>query len=146
MLFGNDRDQLRRFWCRAWADHRAGRPLEPLQARVVAVIGEHPEYQPLLEDAESACARDWLPEGGETNPFLHMGLHLAVREQIGTDRPAGVRPLYQRLRSRETDPHALEHRMMDCLAETIWRAQREGQTPDEAAYLDCLRALVEADH
>lgn len=146
MLFGSDRDQLRRFWCRAWADRRAGRPLEPLQARVVAVIEDHPEYQALLEDVEAACARDWPPEGGETNPFLHMGLHLAVREQIGTDRPAGVRALYQHLQARAPDPHALEHRMMDCLAETMWRAQREGRAPDESAYLDCLRALVEADH
>jgi Domain of unknown function (DUF1841) len=142
MLFGQDRDQLRRFYCEAWQSHRQGRPLEPLQQQIVAVIAQHPEYQSLLDDPERALGREYLPESGETNPFLHMAMHLAIREQLGTDRPAGIRELYNRMLSTFGDAHQLDHRLMDCLAEMIWRAQRHGTTPDESAYLACIRSLA----
>ncbi len=145
MLFGQDRDRIRRFWCQAWADHLAGRPLEPLQQQIVAVIGQHPEYRQLLEDEEHACSRDYPPEAGETNPFLHMGMHLAIREQFATDRPAGMRALHAQLLARFGDSHALEHRLMECLAESIWQAQRQGGLPDEQAYLDCVRSIAGED-
>lgn len=142
MLFGQDRDQMRRFYCAAWQSHRQGRPLEPLQQQIVAVIAQHPEYQSLLDDTERALGSEYLPETGETNPFLHMGMHLAIREQLGTDRPAGIRELYNRLLATCGDAHQLDHRIMDCLAEMIWRAQRNGTPPDESAYLACVRSLA----
>lgn len=141
MLFGQDRDQLRRFYCKAWQCHRQHRPLEPLQQQIVAVVAQHPEYQSLLDDPERALGIEYLPETGETNPFLHMGMHLAIREQLGTDRPAGIRELYNRLLASFGDAHRLDHRIMDCLAEMIWRAQRNGTPPDESAYLACVRSL-----
>ncbi|HHQ42715.1 MAG TPA: DUF1841 family protein [Chromatiales bacterium] len=142
MLFTADRDSLRRFYLEAWRRHRAGMPLEPLEREVVAVVAEHPEYQPLLERGEAALARDYPPELGETNPFLHMGLHLAIREQAATDRPAGFRAAYAALVRRAGGAHEAEHRIMDCLVEALWRAQRAGRPPDEAAYLRCVRALA----
>ncbi len=142
MLFTADRDSLRRFYLEAWRRHRAGMPLEPLEREVVAVVAEHPEYQPLLECGEAALARDYPPELGETNPFLHMGLHLAIREQAATDRPAGFRAAYAALVRRVGDAHEAEHRIMDCLVEALWQAQRAGRPPDEAAYLRCVRALA----
>ena len=81
-------------YCEAWATSRQGMPLEPLQAQIVAVIEKHPEYHALLENPDQALGREYLPELGETNPFLHMGMHLAIREQVGTNRPAGIRELY----------------------------------------------------
>lgn len=139
MLFSNNRDQLRQFYCDVWRKHCAGEPLEPLEMQIRDVILMHPEYHSLLERPEQALGRDYLPEFGETNPFLHMGLHLAIHEQLATDRPAGIRALVAELRRQWPDAHALEHRMMDCLAETLWRSQRDGIPPDEAAYLRCLR-------
>jgi hypothetical protein len=138
-MFTSDRDRQRRFYCEVWKKHRDGAVLEPLEAQVRDVILAHPEYQALLEDADAALGRDYLPELGETNPFLHMALHLALYEQLATDRPAGIRAIAQQLRLRHPDPHALEHFMMDCLAEAIWRSQRDAAPPDEAAYLRCLR-------
>ncbi len=138
MLFGQDRDQLRSLYCRAWRRHRQRQVLDPLQAQIVAVVQRHPEYQPLLEQPQQALGREYPPEFGETNPFLHMGLHLAVQEQISTDRPAGIRDLYQRLASTSSDRHTLDHRLMDCLAEILWQAQRDGQPPDEERYLRCI--------
>ncbi|MFA7388630.1 MAG: DUF1841 family protein [Thiohalobacteraceae bacterium] len=141
MIFSDNREQLRQLYCDVWAKHRADTPLEPLEIQIRDVILLHPEYQPLLETPDRALGRDYLPEFGETNPFLHMGLHLALYEQVATDRPAGVRDLARRLRQYHSEPHTLEHGMMECLAESLWRSQRDGIPPDEAAYLDCLRRL-----
>jgi predicted RNA polymerase sigma factor len=68
-----------------------------------------------------------------------MGLHLAIREEVGTDRPAGIRDVYGELTRRLHDSHAAEHRMIEFLAETLWQSQRTGQPPDEAAYLAALK-------
>lgn len=141
MLFGQDRDQLRSYYCKAWQAHREGMPLDPLQNQIVTVIEQHPEYQPLLENPGQALDRDYLPELGETNPFLHMGMHLGLREQIDTDRPAGIKMLYRQLLAQYGEAHELEHKMMECLAEMIWQAQKNGTAPDEAHYLDCLQSL-----
>lgn len=142
MLFSQNRDQLRQFYCEVWRKHRAGEALEPLETQIRDVILLHPQYQALLERPDAALARDYPPELGETNPFLHMGLHLALHEQLATDRPAGIRALARRLRLAHPDGHALEHRMMDCLAETVWRSQRDAAAPDEGAYLQCLERLL----
>ena len=143
MLFGQDRDQLRHMYCEAWNRRQQEQVLEPLQAEIVAVIEQHPEYQPLLENSDQALGKEYLPELGETNPFLHMGMHLAIREQVGTDRPAGIRGVYQQLVTGKQNPHDLEHQLMECLAEMIWQAQRDGTMPDEERYLNCVRTLAE---
>ncbi len=141
MLLGQDRNQLRGIYVQAWNFYRQGKSLEPLQAQIVAVIEQHPEYHSLLENADQAIDRDYLPELGETNPFLHMSMHLAIQDQVSTDQPAGIRKLYRQLRARITDRHELQHKLMECLAEMIWQAQKTGTPPDEAHYLDCLRSL-----
>jgi hypothetical protein len=105
------------------------------------VIAEHPEYVPLLESGPQALAADYTPEGGRENPFLHMGLHLAIREQVATDRPAGIAQIHQSLSRRLSDPHTAEHAMLELLAETLWESQRSGRAPDEQRYLERLRGL-----
>ncbi|MDG4549698.1 MAG: DUF1841 family protein [Candidatus Contendobacter sp.] len=143
-MFGNDRDHLRRYYCTVWEKASAGQPLEPLEQIIAEAIREHPEYQPVLADADAALGREYTPEQGQTNPFLHLGMHIAIREQLGANRPAGVLDLYQRLCRRAGDAHAVEHRMMECLGETLWEAQRAGREPDERAYLERLRRLARA--
>jgi hypothetical protein len=142
MLFGQDRDQLRTFYCKAWESQRQGKPLQPLQAQIVSVIEKHPEYQAMLEKPEQALGREYLPELGETNPFLHMSMHLAIREQLDTNRPAGIRDLYHRLLIKTPDNHELEHKLMECLAEMIWQAQKDGKAPDEVRYLSCIKSIT----
>ncbi len=143
MFYTQDRDRLRRVYIDAWAKARRGAPLEPLEREIVRVIGDHPEYHPLLERGEAALGGEYPPELGQSNPFLHMGLHLAIREQVALDRPAGVRAAYQRLRLARGDAHAAEHEMMECLAESLWQAQRQGTPPDEGRYLALLRERFE---
>ena len=143
MLFGQDRDQLRGVYVEAWKFYRLGKALNPLQAQIVAVIEQHPEYHSLLENADQAVSRDYLPELGETNPFLHMGMHLAIQDQISSDRPAGIRKLYEQLLAKRTDSHELQHKIMEYLAEMIWQAQRDGELPDEERYIACIKILAE---
>lgn len=138
MIFGNDRDALRRMYQDAWTRRRAGLPLEPLADQIATVVEQHPEYHRSIEDA-AALANEWTPEQGESNPFLHMGMHLAVREHVATDRPAGIRAAFATLAQRLGDAHAAEHEVFECLGAALWEAQRSGQPPDEQRYLDCVR-------
>lgn len=141
-MFGNDRDRLRRYYGVIWGKASAGQPLEPLEQLIAAVIREHPEYQPVLSDIGIALNREYPPEMGQTNPFLHMGMHIAIREQVGSGRPEGILDLYRRLCQRAGEAHVAEHWMMECLGETLWEAQRAGQEPDEQSYLERLRRLA----
>lgn len=140
MIYGNDPSQYRRFYCETWRKHREGLALEPLESLVANIIVEHPEYHALLEDPDK-LDQTFSPESGQSNPFLHMGLHIAIQEQLAADRPTGIRGVYQGLIQRRADPHDVEHRIAECLAESIWEAQRNGTAPDEALYLERLRRL-----
>ena len=139
-----DRSGLRRHYLEAWRKRSAGAPLEPLEFQLVTVIEQHPEYHALLEDDALALARDYQPESGQANPFLHLGLHLAIREQVATDRPPGIAAVHRELARRLGDAHEAEHQMLDKLGEALWYAQRTGRPPDEAAYLESLRRLCSA--
>ncbi len=138
---GHNRDQLRRMYLETWRKFTQRLPLEPLEAQVAAVIAEHPEYVQWLEAGEQALSAEFTPEGGRQNPYLHMGLHLAIREQVATNRPAGIAGIHEALSKRMGDTHAAEHVMLESLAEALWEAQRSGRNPDEQAYIEKLRAL-----
>ncbi len=151
-LRGNDRDPgseelsmrrnddlaHRRLIRDAWHKSQGGKPLTALEAQIVAVIRQHPECHALLESPGMDLAVD--PSSG-MNPFLHLSLHLAILEQLSIDQPPGIRALYQELLGHLGDPHQVEHRIMDCLAELLWRAQRHGAPLDNVVYLDCIRRL-----
>ena len=137
-----DRSGLRRHYLEAWRKHRAGTPLEPLEHQLVTVVEQHPEYHRLFDNDPQALARDYTPESGQSNPFLHLGLHLAIREQVATDRPAGIAAVHLELSRRLGDAHDAEHRMLERLGEALWLSQRTGRPPDEAAYLESLRRLL----
>jgi hypothetical protein len=138
---GQNRDQLRRMYLESWRKFTNRAPLEPLEAQVAAVIAEHPEYIHWLESGDEALTAEFTPASGGQNPFLHMGLHLAIREQVATNRPSGIAHIHETLAQRMGDPHTAEHAMLEPLAETIWEAQRSGQAPSEEAYLEKLRTL-----
>ncbi len=129
------RDQLRQAYCAAWAKRLAGAPLMPLEAMIADVIGLHPEYQTMLGAADRALLIEPDTTHATENPFLHMGLHLAIREQLSIDRPPGICHLERQLQALYVDPHAAEHILMEALAETLWEAQRAGRPPDETQYL-----------
>ena len=123
MIFGQDRHELRKMYADAWKKQCDGLPLSPLEAQIAAVIEQHPEYQPDLENDN--LDKDYLPEGGRSNPFLHMGLHLGIREQVATDRPPGVAALHRKLDARAGDPHEAEHQMIEPCGDALGRAESE---------------------
>jgi hypothetical protein len=142
MFFSNDRNQLRRFYVESWRKAQQGLPLEPLERMITEVVAQHPEYHALLENEDRAVGREFLPEQGEGNPFMHMGMHIAIREQIASNRPQGITALHRRFAKALGSELEAEHLMMEALAEALWHAQREGQAPDERAYLVQLKDML----
>jgi len=141
-MFGQDRDQTRQMFIQAWRKQQNNQPLEPLEEIIVTIVSQHPEYQALLTNSDKALGTEYLPESGETNPFLHMGMHIAIHEQLSTDRPTSIAAIFQQLVMLSGDAHHAEHQVMDCLGEMLWLAQREQKMPDEQAYLTCLKKLL----
>lgn len=139
MIYGQDRQELRQMYADAWRKAVAGQVLSALESQIAKVIEEHPEYVPAVRG--EPLEAEFSPEDGRTNPFLHMGLHLALRDQLAVDRPPGIRTAFQAVARRADDRHMAEHRVIECLAETLWEAQRENRQPDEAAYLERVRRL-----
>jgi len=138
MIFGQDRQELRSMYATAWKKYCDNGKLTSLEAQIAQVISDHPEYHDAIT---SDLDRDFSVAGGKTNPFLHMGLHLGIREQVATNRPAGIASVFNTLAAASPDPPRLEHRMIDGLAETLWEAQSQNQPPNEALYLERLKRL-----
>ena len=137
-----DRDSGRTFFLEVWGKHKRQMRLEALEQIVLNVILQHPEYHVILEkDEKEISAMEFTPEMGMTNPFLHMGMHITIQEQIGSNRPSGITALYQQLLPKYSSAHDLEHSMMECLGETLWLAQRNKTLPDELQYLEQVRRL-----
>ncbi len=137
------RDELRQTYSEAWKKHLQRSPLSPLEALIADVLELHPEYQPIVESLGDALGLETSAAGGAENPFLHMGLHLAVREQVSIDRPPGVRDLHRALQAATGDAHGAEHVLMEALGETLWEAQRNGRAPDELHYLALARRSLQ---
>ena len=138
-MYNPTRDQARDLFFSAWTHYRDGAPLTDLERIVVEIIALHPEYHALLEARERYADRDYTPEQGEANPFLHLSLHLGIAEQLATDRPQGIRVEFDRLVKKHGAQHEALHDVLECLGETMWQSQRTGTPPDTDAYLECLR-------
>jgi hypothetical protein len=137
-MFNPSRDQVRQFFCTAWKKHSERLPLVGAEVTAADIAMQHPEYHALLSDSQGALEKEWTPEAGQMNPFLHLSLHLAIYEQLSIDQPPGIRAAFELLRSK-MDEHAAQHVLLECLGEIIWRAQREGGQMDALAYVDQIR-------
>jgi len=139
----SDRKQIRGVFKTAWTKHINNMPAEPLEILIADIIRLHPEYHRLLEGSDEELEKDFIAEDGQQNPYLHLGMHVTLREQFQTDRPAGIVALYNKLLLKTSDIHVTEHILMDCLGECLWAAQRYQQPPDEQAYLECVQTRCE---
>ncbi len=138
-LFNPTRDQVRQFFFDTWSKFNADQRLSDLEAIALEVMHMHPEYHQVLNAPERYLAQAYFPEMGETNPFLHMSLHLSILEQTGIDQPPGIKAAYQALQEKLGEPHPAQHTLMECLAETIWQAQRSQTALDAEAYIALIR-------
>ncbi|MCA1325509.1 DUF1841 family protein [Herbaspirillum sp. alder98] len=138
-MFTPSQHDVRRFFCEAYRKHRGQEILSPIEAIARDWIMQHPEYQDALADVEQALGADYSVEQGQTNPFLHLSMHLSITEQISIDQPPGIRAAFQQLAQRRGSEHDAHHEIMECLGEMIWNAQRSGQPPDGAVYIESIR-------
>ncbi|MCC7005751.1 MAG: DUF1841 family protein [Ottowia sp.] len=143
MLFNPSREEVRQFFCTIWDKHAARQLLSPLESMALEWVLIHPEYHALLSNQERALAQDFTPEDGQTNPFLHLAMHLSIAEQISIDQPAGIRQAYEQLCQKLDSKHEAHHRIMTCLGEMLWQAQRNNQAPDGAAYIRCIQSQTQ---
>lgn len=139
MFYDQSRQKLRMQFFGAWKKFKENEPLTPLEAQITAVIQAHPEYHSIIETPSKYEDKDFTPEMGQINPFLHLSLHLAINDQIKTDRPKGIRQLFEEKCKKNQTIEQVEHQMMEILAETIWQAQRYNQAPNEIEYLNKIK-------
>jgi len=140
-MFGSDRNEMRQMFYTAWSNFNNKALLQPLEQVIVNIIQQHPEYHSFLND-ESTINKDFTPEMGKTNPFLHMSMHIAIHEQLSTQRPVIIQEIHKTLSAKHGDPHQAEHALMECLGQMIWQAQRDQTAPNEEHYIDCIEKLI----
>ncbi|HHT0594409.1 TPA: DUF1841 family protein [Legionella anisa] len=141
MFYGDTIQETRQMFFASWEKYQHQKLLSPLENEIVQVILAHPEYHKIIENQNKFQQQSYFPESGEANPFLHMGLHLAIREQIATDRPVGIHEIYKNLIKKYNNSLSVEHLMMDQLAECLWLSQKNNMPPDERQYLQRLADL-----
>ena len=137
-MFNPSREEVRQFFFNTWRKFRQREMLSAMEDMALEVILVHPEYQAMLDDTERHRDKDYLPEMDDTNPFLHMSMHIAIKEQLSIDQPAGIRKRFEYLLKETGNEHDAVHQVMECLAEMIWQAQRSPSAFDPSIYLDCL--------
>jgi hypothetical protein len=133
--------QLRQQFFDAWKKYKNDKVLTALDRQVAEVISIHPEYHQLMDDPDASIDKQYLPESGETNPFLHMSLHISIRDQVTTNNPTGITKIYNALCHKFGDQHDAEHKMIECLASFMWEVQSQNKTPDMRMYIENLRRL-----
>lgn len=137
-MFNPTRNQARQLFFDTWCKYGRRESLSGMETIALEVILQHPEYHSILEDYDQFIDKDYLPEFGETNPFLHMSMHMAVREQLSINQPFGIQERYRNLVVKLGDEHAAIHDVIECLGEMLWHAQRDQTLPNAQIYLDCL--------
>ena len=144
-MFTPSQADVRRFFCSVHVKAQSSQPLEALEIIASQWIAEHPEYHADFADADAALAKMYDVEGGKTNPFLHLSMHLSISEQCSIDQPRGIRQAVELLTARRDSLHDAHHEAMDCLGQMVWESQRAGHPPDGAAYIDCVQRRATKD-
>ena len=139
MFFNPTLAEVRQFFYHAWHKSLQNEALAPIENIAVHWMRLHPEYHTVLNGPiEALEAAQFPPEAGETNPFLHLSMHLSISEQLSINQPIGIRPAYDKLAQKLDDEHAAQHAVMECLGQVLWQAQRDKSEPDSVAYIDSI--------
>ena len=141
-LFNPSREEVRQFFCDAWHKHQASGILTPMESIAARWMVEHPEYHALLNDPQQAQQAEYTPEKGQTNPFLHLSMHMSITEQVQINQPPGIREASRQLTIKLDSEHEAQHKIMECLGQVLWSAQRDGTPPDMATYVELIKRLI----
>ena len=142
-MFIQNRAESRAFFYNVWKKQKSRLSLDPLEVIIFDVISTHPEYHCYLDDEKSIYQNNSSAENAEINPFLHMGMHIALKEQINSNKPVGINVIFSKVVSKSVSVHDEEHKMMECLGKSLWKAQLENKLPDENEYLECLENILQ---
>ena len=144
-MFNPSQEDVRRFFCAVYAKSQNAQPMDAIETLAGQWIAEHPQYHADLGDEEAAISRVYAEGSGQTNPFLHLSMHLSISEQCSIDQPRGIRQAVELLTHKRQSLHAAHHEAMDCLGTMLWESQRAGRPPDGQAYIDCLQRHATRD-
>ncbi|MEN9867270.1 MAG: hypothetical protein RL748_2860 [Pseudomonadota bacterium] len=139
-MFTPSQLDVRRFFCETWRKHQQRDILSPLESMALHWLQQHPEYEADVSDLEAALAADYSVERGQTNPFLHLSMHLTITEQLAIDQPPGIRAAWQKLAQKLDSEHEAQHQIMECLGQMVWQSQRTGLPPDGEQYMACVHS------
>ncbi len=132
---------MRQVFFDTWQKYKQSQALQGVESLLIDVILLHPEYHSILENQDKYLDFDFPPEQGKGNPFLHMSLHVTIEEQLSIDNPKGIRQHFQTLQQKR-DKHDAQHVLLECLAEAIWKAQRNESADLEEDYVACIAEQV----
>jgi hypothetical protein len=144
-MFNPSQEDVRRFFCSVYAKSRNAQPMDAIEILAAQWIAEHPEYHADLRDQDAAISRIYPEGSGQTNPFLHLSMHLSISEQCSIDQPRGIRQAVELLTHKRQSLHIAHHEAMDCLGTMLWESQRAGRPPDGQSYIDCVQRHATRD-
>ena len=144
-MFNPSQEDVRRFFCSVYAKSRSAQPMYAIETLAGQWIAEHPQYHADLSDQDAAISRVYPEGSGQTNPFLHLSMHLSISEQCSIDQPRGIRQAVELLAHKRQSLHLAHHEAMDCLGTMLWESQRAGRPPDGQAYIDCVQRNATRD-
>lgn len=135
-----NRNDTRKVFFDAWQKEIHSQPVTPLESIIIDVIKRHPEYQSIFSHQETFENFQLSQNSNQPNPFFHLSLHVAIIEQIQSDRPQGIRDIYKRLLNKYHDQTEAEHKMMEVLANLLHdAAQNPALMADDREYIDRLK-------
>lgn len=139
-IFNPTREQVRDFFIQTWQKYQQKAALSAMEKIALGWMMKHPEYHAILANPE-ARSKDFTVAEGQTNPFLHLSMHIAIEEQISIDNPPGIRNAFEHL-SAKSDEHEAHHEIMECLGQVIWQAQRNRGPLDQQLYIELLKQRI----
>ncbi len=77
----------------SWQKFQENQPVNAIEEQIYRIIELHPEYHELI--TMQNIDTDYSPEMGQVNTFLHIIMHLAIIEQVQTNRPNGINQVYK---------------------------------------------------
>ncbi len=139
-MFGQDIQALRTVYFDAWEKFNQQAILSPLEHIITQAISTHPEYHDFFSDRKNV--NHTLTHSDGTPHFFHLGLHVALGEQLQADRPKGIKKIYTKLMGLYFDPIEVEHKMIHCLMAFLVESAQHPNQPNEKNYLAKLEKLI----
>ncbi len=133
-------NKIRETFFTVWRKQSNNEKLEPLEKQLWNLIQEHPEYHEIFSNPEKFSDHTFADE--DENPFLHLGLHLTLLEQVSTNRPKGITAVYKDIIHTMGDVHHAEHHILSILSQQIQALVQTNKPMDEKVYLKQLKKLL----